>query len=411
MRSETSFPIKDKGALQLCNFLNVAWSNGWLDEYSDEHFLIKAIENRLSSFVGKEQLIENNINLQGMINLDGSVNDTAFNFNFCLNFSRRMEFLAQKFGEENIKSFITDQMSAGKQNYKEDTFFQALSEVSILSFHLQKCPWMEASYEPPVVLGLNNKNPEARFIGPICCKVGGKNEKEKERIVTINVEVKSPEFPHDKHSDEKIAIPTMLLTDDGRKEVKKLCQKYGIKYLDPRVLKLRDFINSASSKFTVPKEDEFNLLYINWSYRDFPSNSFLEAWSLLTNEVNGILTCREAGLSIGISEDAYEKISAVVVYTESLEGLMFSDFRYVWQKRGAGTRFRMWVVDEKLREAELSDESNVLFYVTGMNPDKPLTQMAMTDCKSKTDDERIEAIRIGMELIDLIKEKACRYDE
>ena len=109
MRSEKPFPIKDKGAIQLCSFLNAAWSNGWLDEYSDEHFLIKAIENRLSGFVGKEQLIENDINLQGMIKVDGSVDDTAFNFNFCLNFSRRLEFLAQKFSEENIKSFITDQ--------------------------------------------------------------------------------------------------------------------------------------------------------------------------------------------------------------------------------------------------------------------------------------------------------------
>ena len=50
-------------------------------------------------------------------------------------------------------------------------------------------------------------------------------------------------------------------------------------------MKLKDFLNSASSKFSVPQSNEYNLLYINWSYCDFASNSFLEAWSLLTNRI------------------------------------------------------------------------------------------------------------------------------
>lgn len=131
MRSNTKFPIEDD--MGLCDFLRNAWRDGWLDEYSADHFLIKAIENRLTTFVGKEQLIENNINLQGIINEDGSINTNAFNLDFCTNFSLRMQALTEIFGNKNIKGFITNQMSAGKKHYNEDTFFEALSEVSILS--------------------------------------------------------------------------------------------------------------------------------------------------------------------------------------------------------------------------------------------------------------------------------------
>jgi len=156
-------------------------------------------------------------------------------------------------------------------------------------------------------------------------------------------------------------------------------------------------------------QKEFNLLYINWSYRDFPSNSFLEAWSLLTNEINGILTCKESGLAHGVVPEAYTKISAVIVYTESLEGLMFSDFRYVWQRNGVGPRFCMWVLDEKLRQAEWDDKSNILLRATGMNPSKCLTQMEMIDYKSKTLDEHIECIKFSMDLKKLIENNVEHY--
>lgn len=406
MRSETPFPIIGEEKIELCSFLYNAWTSGWLDEYSDEHFLIKAIENRLTTFVGKEQLIENNISYQA-ITKDGTYIDSTgaifdFNFSFCINFSKHMQFLANKFGMENIKSFLTNQMSAGKKKYKEDAFFEALSEVSILSFYASRFDWTQTIYEPPVVAGINSKNPEARFIGDIYCRINEKDKTDSKRTVTINIEVKSPEFPHDNHANEKIVIPTILLTDYGRKTVKRFCEENSVTYMDPRVLKLRDFINSAASKFGFPKDGEFNLLYINWSYRDFPSNSFLEPWSLLTNEINGILTHPEMGKSIGIVEEAYSKISAIVVYTESLEGLMFSDFSYVWQRSGAGPKFRMWVLDRKLRKMEWEDESNVLFYITGMNPSEQLTQRLMLDYKSKTLEEMTEGARFSIELAKLI---------
>lgn len=405
MRQDSNFPLKEN---ILLDFLCSAWKNGWLDDYSDDHFLIKAIENRLGDFVGKTQLIGNEINQQGIVNPDGSINTTAFSYNFCVNFSTHMQALAQTFGIENIKKFMTHQMSAGKQNYNEDSFFQALSEVSILCFYARH-DWTQALYEPPVIKGISSKNPEARFIKEIRVENFETAQSPTKRIVKINVEVKTPGFSHDNHIGDKIAIPTVLLTDDGRKLVKKFCVDHGLLYMDPRVLKIRDFIISAADKFTTPGPDEFNLLYINWSYRDFPSNSFLEAWALLTNELNGILTHSEAAESIGITKDHFDKITAIIVYTESLEGLMFSDFRYVWQRYGVGPRFRMWVINDELRNAEQNNESDILFHITHMNPDNPLTQMAMMDYKIKTESERCMAHKVGEDLVQLIRQNAKTY--
>ena len=126
----------------------------------------------------------------------------------------------------------------------------------------------------------------------------------------------------------------------------------------------------------VPKENQYNLLYINWSYSDFPSVGFLEPWALLTNELNGILTHREIGIHLPFNDpihpDAYDKISAIIVYSSSIDQLMFSDFRYVWQKSpSAAQKFRMFVLNKELEENELSGKSSELFEVTGMKPSIP----------------------------------------
>ena len=75
MRSENPFPLQDEQLQAICMFLVKAWESGWLDEYADEHFLIQAIECRLSTFVGKDQLIENNIDYQGMFDKNGKLNE------------------------------------------------------------------------------------------------------------------------------------------------------------------------------------------------------------------------------------------------------------------------------------------------------------------------------------------------
>ncbi len=402
MRKDTNFPLADIPPLE---FLRSAWENGWLDEYSDDHFLIKAIENRIDDFVGKQQLVGNELNQYGFVRPDGSVDLEGFGFNFCINFSAHMTLLKQLFGSDNIGRFMMDQMSAGKKNYSEDTFFQAMSEVSVLGFLAQN-HWTQALYEPPVDKGRNNKNPEARFIME-CCPGGDKDVPgAKKETVIVNVEVKSPKFPHETHADERIIIPTVLLTDEGRIKIKEFCKENGLVYMDPRIQQLKTFIKSATEKFEEPKPNEFNLLYINWSYRDFPSNSFLEAWALLTNELNGMLTHPESAKGYEIFPEQLKKITAIIVYTESLEGLMFADLRYIWQRNGAGPRFRMWVLDEKLRKAEQMGKSRWLFNVTGMNPDNPSKQLLMTDLKPKTPDEVGRVSKLSLDLLQLIHDNA-----
>ena len=276
MRHDIPFPIHND--YEICHYLKNIWECGWLDEYSDEHFLIKAIENRLTTFVGYTQMLNNEPNLHGVIKAKGIIDNDTFNSNFCMNLSGRLACLESLFGSDHMERFIKDQLSAGKQNYNEDTFFEAVSEISVLYFYTFRSRWKQALYEPPIGKSKLSKNPEARFIGEL--SLNGDAQK-----ITINIEVKCPKFPSIENQECKIAIPTVLLSDEGRKEIPAFCKDNGIVYISPRVMKLKDFLNSASSKFSVPQSNEYNLLYINWSYCDFASNSFLEAWSLLTNRI------------------------------------------------------------------------------------------------------------------------------
>ncbi len=400
-RSNTDFPISDVCFLELCSYIYDAWTQGWLDDFSNEHFLIRALENRLLDFVGKLQLIANNLNMHNVVQSDGSIDEERFCYNFCINLSQKLSYLSKTFGADSIKKFVIDQLSAGKTNYDEDTFFQALSEVSILHFYACRFKWEEAIYEPPLLQNGSNKNPEASFRGeiPAISSQGGNN-------VIVNIEVKSPKFPQYTESKERIMIPTVLINKESKATIEDFCKDNNIKYLDPRILKLRDFFKSAVEKFSVPSDDEFNILYINWSYRDFPSNSFLEAWSLLTNDINGILIYKDIAEKFDFPIELFDKITAVVVYSESLEGLMFSDFRYVWQRSKVDTHFRMWVINEKLRKSELSDSSDILFRITGMNPDPQLTQHLMLDYKSSNFEETLESAYIGTKLSNIIKDNA-----
>lgn len=400
-RSNTDFPISDVCFLELCSYIYDAWTQGWLDDFSNEHFLIRALENRLLDFVGKLQFIANNLNMHNVVQSDGSIDEEKFCYNFCINLSQKLSYLSKTFGADSIKKFVIDQLSAGKTNYDEDTFFQALSEVSILHFYACRFKWEEAIYEPPLLQNGSNKNPEASFRGeiPAISSQGGNN-------VIVNIEVKSPKFPQYTESKERIMIPTILINKENKATIEDFCKDNNIKYLDPRILKLRDFFKSAVEKFSVPSDDEFNILYINWSYRDFPSNSFLEAWSLLTNDINGILIYKDIAEKFDFPIELFDKITAVVVYSESLEGLMFSDFRYVWQRSKVDTHFRMWVINEKLRKSELSDSSDILFRITGMNPDPQLTQHLMLDYKSSNFEETLESAYIGTKLSNIIKDNA-----
>ena len=221
MRHDIPFPIHND--YEICHYLKNIWECGWLDEYSDEHFLIKAIENRLTTFVGYTQMLNNEPNLHGVIKAKGIIDNDTFNSNFCMNLSGRLACLESLFGSDHMERFIKDQLSAGKQNYNEDTFFEAVSEVSVLYFYTFRSRWKQALYEPPIGKSKLSKNPEARFIGEL--SLNGDAQK-----ITINIEVKCPKFPSIENQECKIAIPTVLLSDEGRKEIPAFCKDNGIVY-------------------------------------------------------------------------------------------------------------------------------------------------------------------------------------
>lgn len=364
-RSEKAFPFDD---FELTDFMKTAWECGWFDDFSDEHFLIMALENRLHQFNWEYQFISNTaIDVFTPLQQNGKIDFRQFSHIFHVNLSIKLAVMERRFGTDQIKNFIVNQLSAGKAHYNNDSFFQALSEVEILSFYCRQ-DWDAFTYEPHI--GIHGANPEARFERTLISTDGATRE------IQVNIEVKTPKFPIPENPRQRVALPTILLSETGRQQIQTLCNQYDMKCLFPRVTKLVQFINSAASKFEVPKENQYNLLYINWSYSDFPSDGFLEPWVLLTNELNGILTHREIGINLPFDDpihpDAYDKISAIIVYSSSIDQLMFSDFRYVWQTSPlTAQKFRMFVLNKELEENELSGKSSELFEITGMKPSIP----------------------------------------
>ena len=87
---------------------------------------------------------------------------------------------------------------------------------------------------------------------------------------------------------------------------------------------------------------------------------------------------------LNIADAVFDRITAVVIYTESLDGLMFGDFHFVWQRLGVGPQFRMWIIDENVRKMQDIYRNNILFYITNMNPDPPISIDFMLSDSSKT---------------------------
>ena len=236
-RSETKYPLRGS---DLAGTLQKAWEEGWLDEYSNEHFLIKALEGRLVDY---PRLYSLPSSMSAMY----PIREDTFQLNFCMNFSAKIKGLLSLFGEPGMERFFKDQLSAGKDNYDEDQFFRALSEVSVLCFFAANAK--SGEYEPKTN---GKKNPEARLV--------------MNNDVIVDVEVKTPGFRDFKNIID-IVIPTVLLDNEGRDAFLQYCDEHEISGHMPRVQKLKDFLNSAADKFEpVDHVNHMNLLYINWSY-------------------------------------------------------------------------------------------------------------------------------------------------
>lgn len=318
----------------LVRFIDNLNENGYFDEYSDEHFLIKAMQGKLDYFKKYNHLIKGSMYYS---------DDYGNAQNFLINFSTKFQWFYKHFKEEEMEDFIKNQLSAGKKNYNEEQFFRAISEIKVLNFLMESGPGLKnAIYEPK--LGKNGSNPEARL--------------EYKNNIVIDVEVKTPGFKSQIKGDRRgFVIPTFLLSDKQKVNLKKQCEKKEFEFILPRVNKLKDYINSAGKKFEVPKSKKhINLLFINWTYTDVDSRGYLEPYSLLYNNLNGLLKNKETAISIGINEEALKKISAIIVYQDSFDSLIFGDFIHMWN----GYNFRMlpnYLMDKELIDIDLISDS------------------------------------------------------
>lgn len=297
----------------LCETLKSFWEKGVFDEYAEEHFLIRAINDDIKGItlaLMKKDIAELRSRIYDKVAL------SAFVENFIINFSTKLTGLCNYFGEDKMEFFLREQFAAGKAQYNEDQFWQALSEIHMLCYFISAGPAFVKNVEYEPRLGIGESNPEARLVY--------------EDSMILDIEVKTPRFPMRDISKEHI-LPLVLLDAGGRKLLVDFCRENQIECCLPRVLKIKDYINSAGKKFEVPKsEDHINLLAINWTYSEFADTGLSEPISLFCNPANGLFVNPSVWSALEIESDAMKKISAVLLYKVPDEMLMFGDARYLF---------------------------------------------------------------------------------
>ena len=130
MRHEKTFP-KQEGLIM--QFLHRAWCAGWLGEYSDDHVVVRAFEKRIDTFTAFNQFSGNTVNSSVIIYSFNDFFDKGKCESFSMNLSLRLQYMSSVFGDKAIQDFVQNQLAAGKGKYNEDSFFEALSEISVLS--------------------------------------------------------------------------------------------------------------------------------------------------------------------------------------------------------------------------------------------------------------------------------------
>lgn len=306
MRSHTPYPAHVD--LDFLEIIRNFWETGVLDDYSEDHFLIRAINNDVSYF--RHFFLRKHIT---------DIDPSTFPWHFIVNLDGKIKNFMNCFGSVKIENFFKNQFAAGKSNYDENQFFEALSEFHVLSFFANFGPAVlkEAIYEPR--LGESDKNPEARFIYA--------------NDTVLDIEIKTPNFP-ERNLLENIVIPACLLNNDGRKSLSDFCKINGISCHLPRILKIKDFMNYAGDKFAeISSENHINLLVINWTSTDLLETGLFEPTTLLCNPANGLFRNKDVALNLGISEAALRKISAIFFYMLPEGCLFFNDFRYIFATR------------------------------------------------------------------------------
>ena len=285
---------------------------GFLDEYSPDHIIIKSFNNKFSRFDDCPFFLERELHLLGKSNeLNGS--------NFLINLSTKLTTFEKIFDKNALIDFVTDQLAAGKENYDEEQFFRALSELHVIHYLSQYVSLKTiGQYEPKLIDG-SKTNPEARLIFD-------------EGDLIYDIEVKTGAFKESQNLDnspEKHFRPNTILPKECLIKLKEESEKLNTHFHFPNILKLKDFIESASSKF-LPLNDpkRLNLLFINWSYNDFKLNGLLEPIGLLTNNYSGLLRSSKAQKLVKLKSSSLENISGIVFYSDSVQSILSNDFRF-----------------------------------------------------------------------------------
>jgi len=311
------------------------WCDGAFDEYSDDHFIIRAFNEDLEYFrrFFKTHYIQ--------MTYASAPYATIENFptTYVINFENSIRALVSAFGYDKIRRFVTDQLSAGKENYDEEMFFEALSEIHILVFfclhggmasimsepiEIDENGKIKIAKEPIKIISfeyepqLNGRtNPEARFLY--------------EDGTVLDVEIKTPNFSDIVETDHPFLMPGVLLDSEGRSSLRALCEQQGIQCLLPNVSKMKDYLNSAARKFQDPEsEKHINLLCVNWTGAAVDKADIHEPLIILSNLTNGILTNPTIAKKNNVSQKALSRVSAVMLYKMELGALLFSDFRYIF---------------------------------------------------------------------------------
>lgn len=195
--------------------------NGYLSEYSSEHIVIKAFNNEFSRFNNCPFFFERELQVLEKSN-------SYHGLNFLVNLSSKLTFFEKVFGEDSLLEFVTDQFAAGKDNYDEEQFFRALSELHVIDYLSQFVSLKtEGQYEPKLIEG-SKTNPEARLVFD-------------EGDLIYDIEVKTGAFKESLNLDssqEKHFRPNAILSKKNLQKLKKISEELDVRFHYPNILKM-----------------------------------------------------------------------------------------------------------------------------------------------------------------------------
>jgi hypothetical protein len=357
-RSSLPFPLsKYKFCEKLCTVLEYLWSKGCFDEYSDNHFLIQSINNNFPDYRTKSQI-------ESFSSPAYSGNLTAINF--CINLNTQLRRFLELCGNDDLERFVRDQLSAGKDKYNEDTFFQALHEIHVLRyFTCYGTP--DVTYEPKIGGVSGKKNPEYRIKNTFA--IPGETIEEPlydtENYI-LDIEVKT--IVGKSSVNNPFIAPIIPIQPNKQSSLVSYCHERGFNFELPDVIHLKEFLNSAADKFVnTNNKNHFNLLFLNWTHREIPFFNFIEPLSLLDNHINGLLRYQNLGEKFGISSDTFSKIDAIFIHSYPKQALIFSDLRWCFQTKQCAV-----LLNPKLTEEQKNKLTNILSMSPTANPKIPL---------------------------------------